>query len=284
MATESEQCDPHDEFTLLVIKEFQRAAREKESYTVPWLNLDQEAYRAYREGLSQTLPDPLEIDPADLMMFEKVNGLDVLCLAGGGGQQSALFSLLGARVTVFDLMREQLAGDQTAADFYGYSIRTVQGDMRNLSLLADSSFDRVYQPISTLYTPDLPAVYAGVARVLRPGGLYYSDYTFPLLYMTRNTGWDGSAYTLRVSQPYRRGEILETPDGRASFSEGQPIGEYHHLLSDIINGLIQAGLAINGLWESPRPNPSTVEDIPGTENHLNRFIPFGISVVAQKSR
>ncbi len=37
-----------------------------------------------------------------------VAGKKVLCLAGGGGQQSAAFALLGANVTVFDLSDEQL--------------------------------------------------------------------------------------------------------------------------------------------------------------------------------
>ncbi len=36
-------------------------------------------------------------------MMGEVSGRDVLCLAGGGGQQSAAFAVLGANVTVFDL-------------------------------------------------------------------------------------------------------------------------------------------------------------------------------------
>jgi len=36
----------------------------------------------------------------------------VLCLASGGEQQSAIFGLLGADVTVLDLCAQQLAGDR----------------------------------------------------------------------------------------------------------------------------------------------------------------------------
>src|SRR3989442_9947184 len=60
-------------------------------------------------------------------------GKDVLCLACGGGQQSAAFALLGANVTVFDLSEAQLQRDAEAATHYGINIKVVQGDMRDLS-------------------------------------------------------------------------------------------------------------------------------------------------------
>ena len=60
--------EPHDEFTRLVMDEFRRAARDKDSYTVPWLDLDVSAFCAYREGAVDRLPDPYEGDPADRLM------------------------------------------------------------------------------------------------------------------------------------------------------------------------------------------------------------------------
>jgi ubiquinone/menaquinone biosynthesis C-methylase UbiE len=218
------------------------------------------------------------------MMMENVQGMNVLCLAGGGGQHSAVFSLLGAHVTVLDLTPEQLEGDQQAADHYGYPVTTIQGDMRDLSALPDGHFDRVYQPISTLYVPDLREVYAGVARVLKPGGLYLADYAVQLLYMAQDRGWDGQGYTLYVTEPYVRGAILETEDGKLNFSEGESFSEFHHLLSDIINGLIAEGLSIRGLWESPWPESGRPfkELEPGSDAHKSRCIPFGLRTIAQR--
>lgn len=274
-----------DEFTRAVIAEFKRAAREKESYTIPWLDLDIPAYLAYRSGLSRDLPRPYCFDPAARLMMTGVQDLDVLCLAGGGGQQSAVYSLLGARVTVFDLMEEQLQGDRAAAQYYGYAIQTIQGDMTDLSALSGGSFDRVHQPISTLYTPDLEKVYGEVHRVLRPGGLYYADFTFPLLYLADVAEWDGGGYPLRVTQAYRRGPLFETDEGKLCFDAGKPVGEYHYRLSDIINELIAAGLTLRGLWESPRPGVST-DDMPtpdGLSARQSLYIPFGLSLVAAYS-
>lgn len=273
-------------FLQLVQAEFERAARDGDEYTLPWLDLDVEAYRAYREGRTGRLPDPYQDDPAQRLMLSGVQGQQVLALAAGGGQQSAVFSLLGAHVTVLDLMPGQLAGDLKAAAHYGYTVTTLQGDMHDLSGLPASAFDRVHQPISTLYCYDLARLYAGVYRVLKPGGLYYVDFAFPLLYMAQNLGWDEQrgAYLLAVGEPYQRGSILEDNNGRSSFTQGKPIGEYHHLLSDILNGLIQTGFVLCGVWESPRPGqPASDLHLPaGIPAHLARYLPFGLSIVAAK--
>jgi SAM-dependent methyltransferase len=253
-------------------------------WTDPWLDLDVEAYRAYREGERKILPKPFCDDPVDRIMMAGVQGENVLCLAGGGGQQSAVFSLLGAHVTVLDLTPEQLESDQKAARHYGYRITTIQGDMRDLSALSEAYFGRVYQPISTLFVPDLREVYSGVARVLKPGGFYFADFAVPLLYMAEDKGWDGKGYALTITNPYVRGAILETEDGKLNFTEGQSFSEFHHLLSDIINGLVAEGLMIRGVWESPRPGegPPLAELEPGSEEHRERYIPFGLSVIAEK--
>lgn len=272
-----------DEITRMNRETFAREKQEGKHWTIPWLDLDVEAYRRYREGAMETLPEPYCDDPADRSVMAGVSGKKVLCLAGGGGQQSAVFSLLGAQVTVLDLTPEQLEGDQQAADHYGYPITLVQGDMRDLSDLPGARFDLVYQPISTLYVPDLREVYAGVRRILIPGGLYFSQYAFPFIGLAHERGWDGSGYLLHVSEPYRGGALRETPDGVIGFTRGELIGEFHHLLSDILNGLIGCGFVICGVWEDPRPEAkvdiSTLE--PGKEPHKNLFIPYGLSVVAR---
>ena len=74
-------------------------------------------------------------------MIGEVDGKDVLCLASGGGQQSAAFGVLGANVTVLDLSETQLQRDRQAAAHHGRRIETVQGDMRDLSRFGDASFD-----------------------------------------------------------------------------------------------------------------------------------------------
>src|SRR5690349_17475888 len=95
-------------------------------YSRPFLNLDATSAR--------------QVVNAQGMLGE-IAGKDVLCLASGGGQQSAAFALLGATVTVLDLSETQLARDQEAARHYNLPITIHQGDMRDLSRFADRAFD-----------------------------------------------------------------------------------------------------------------------------------------------
>src|SRR4051794_38086904 len=89
-------------------------------YTRPLLNLDAASARA-------------RVDPDGWL--GELAGQRVLCLAGGGGQQSAAFALLGAEVTVVDLSAAQIARDAQVAAHYGVQIRAIEADMRDLSML-----------------------------------------------------------------------------------------------------------------------------------------------------
>ena len=154
---------------------WEEVVKEGARCTRPYLELDVEVFRAYREGRTTSLPEPCCDDPVNETVMAPAKGTDVLCLGAGGGQQSALFSLLGARVTVLDICEGQLEGDRKAAAHYGYEVTTIQGDMRDLSDLADESFDIAYGT-GCAYIPNVHEVFAGVARVLRTGGIYRADF------------------------------------------------------------------------------------------------------------
>ena len=87
---------------------------------------------------------------------------DRAVFAGGGGQQSAAFSLLGAAVTVVDLSEAQLQRDREAAAHYGANIQTLQGDMRDLSRFPAQAFDIVWQPYSLNFVPEVQLVFQEV--------------------------------------------------------------------------------------------------------------------------
>jgi len=92
----------------------------KQSFTVPWLDLDPILLRRYAAGELRADSRFEYVHPWRL--FSEIEGKRVLCLASGGGQQSAVFGLLGAKVTVVDLSEGQLRGDRRAAEHYGYEI------------------------------------------------------------------------------------------------------------------------------------------------------------------
>lgn len=109
-------------------------------------------------------PDERPIPDEWLGPLEKV---ELLCLAGGGGQQGPILAGLGANVTVYDFSSNQLSLDRLAAEKYGLEINTAQGDMRDLSRFPDESFNLVVHPASNMFVDNILPVWSECYRVLR---------------------------------------------------------------------------------------------------------------------
>lgn len=250
-----------------------RMVRESCGFTRPWLNLDRSVLRQYVAGRLNPVPAPLlEMFPVDVLV--DVEGKDVLCLASGGGQQSAVFGLLGARVTVVDLAEGQLQADRTAAAYYGYQVAAVCADMQDLGF-AEGVFDLVYHAPSTGYIPDLRAVYAGVFRALKPKGTYRVDFANPATEFVECESWDGEAY--RITKPYAERVEFYTEDGATGSLQ------FRHFMADIFNGLIEQGFSIERVEDNPRYFVREgAEAEPGSWEHWLTYV-GAFAVVARKA-
>ena len=205
-------------------------------------------------------------------IFKDIKGKDVLCLASGGGQQSVVFSLLGGNVTVVDLTEGQLEGDRIAADHYGYKVTTIKADMRDLSVIEKDSFDLVFQPPSMAYVPDVRQVYAQVARVLRPGGLYRADAQNPAVQFIDMESWEGGGY--RIETPYSMTQVDGDIEGPR---------EFRHFLTDVFNGLIELGFTIQHVQESPFHMHFDPQTEPSSWEHYLNYVPFSFAIIALKN-
>jgi len=215
------------------------------------------------------------LDSSDWIPWEEVNR--VLCLASGGGQQGPLFASLGLDVTVFDLNPDQLRTDQRTARRHGLSLHCVEGDMMDLSQLHGGDFDLVYQPISSLYVPDIRKVYREIYQVLRPGGYYWVEHWNPVqMQLSESKPWDGEAY--RVVYQQDTGQPLawemSTEKGQSAIS-----WNYIHSLEALIGGICEAGMVILQFGERHDGNPSAR---PGSNAHMSAHIPSFYSVFAVK--
>jgi SAM-dependent methyltransferase len=213
------------------------------------------------------------VDPVGVM--GDVRGKDVLCLASGGGQQSAAFGLLRANVTMFDISETQLRKDSKIADHYNLNIQTVQGDMRDLSAFADNSFDVVWHAYSINFIPETNAVFNEVARVLRPNGLYRLECANPFVFGLDEADWLDTGYGLK--RPYLDGAEVEftNPDWEIHAEDGtithvKGPREFRHTLSTVVNGLISRGFSILGVWEE---TGDQLDAAPGTWEHLKLIAP-----------
>ncbi|HCK99564.1 MAG TPA: hypothetical protein DHW42_05590 [Candidatus Marinimicrobia bacterium] len=252
-------------------KHWDKMVREGCGFTQPWLDMSRDLIQEYIDGRLDPVPESLiNFFPANIL--SSVEDKDVLCLASGGGQQSVVFGLLGARVTVVDICEGQLDGDRKAATHYGYGVTTFKADMRNLPMLNDRSFDLIYQAPSMAYIPDVHEVYSEVARILRKGGLYRVNFSNPATEFVDCEDWDGQGY--RITRPYAE-RIRQTN------SSGDHVIEFRHYLSDIFNGIIESGMIIQEVQEAPCHQLKNENLTLGSWEHWLTYV-IGFAIVAQK--
>jgi SAM-dependent methyltransferase len=200
-------------------------------------------------------PTPRDWFPADL------RGIDLLALASGGGQQGPVLAAAGAAVTVFDNSPRQLGRDEEVAARDGLPIRTVLGDMRDLSAFADASYDVVFHPVSNLFCPQVEPVWREAHRVLRPGGLLLAGFMNPDLWIFDWTAMDERGeLVVRHRIPFNTTELSDAE--RAAYGRDAPI-EYSHTLTAQIGGQLAAGFVLTHLVEAPHQSDATAAYLPG---------------------
>lgn len=224
-----------------------------------------EAIAAARAGHWQVhlTPGPL---PAGWL--EQVAGLRILCLAAGGGQQAPILAAAGAEVTVYDASAGQLAQDRAVAEREGLDLRCVQGDMRDLGVFADASFDLIFHPISNLYVPDVRPVWRECARALVPGGTLLSSFWNPVVFIgDRDPALRAQGLVKPVWRlPYSDVEHLP-PEALADKQDRGEALVFGHTLADQIGGQLDAGFVLTGFHEDWHPHPRFV-----VENVMPTFV------------
>lgn len=205
--------------------------------------------------------------------FPALEGLKVLCLASGGGQQTPILAACGAKVTLLDASPRQLAQDQFVAARDGLTIHCLQGDMAVLPI-APESFDLVFNAVSTLFVPDVRPVWRECARVLRRGGILITGFMNPdeFIFDVETLDNEGKL-VVRFGLPYIEHETLSPSELAARIRAGEMF-HFSHTLEAQLGGLIEAGFVINGFYEDRRSE----ED----GNPIRYFIPSFFAVRAIK--
>jgi SAM-dependent methyltransferase len=214
------------------------------------------------------------LDPAGWL--GNLAGLRVLCLAAGGGRHGALYAAAGAHVTVVDISGEMLALDRASAAERGFDVRLVQTSMDELTMFAAGEFDVVIHPVSTCYVPDVQPVFAAVARVTRPGGLYVSQHKSPTsLQATLSPGAVGYA----LAEPYYRAEPLPAATEPSHLREAGTL-EFLHRWEQLIGGICRAGFVVEDLIEPMHAKPQAT---PGSFVHRAAYVAPYVRIKARRA-
>ena len=256
------------------IRAYNRTAWDREvergnQWTVP---VSDAAIAAARQGQWEIILTPSK--PVPRAWFLDIAGADVLCLASGGGQQGPILAAAGANVTVLDNSPGQLAQDRLVAERHALSIATVEGDMADLSMFADRSFDLIVHPVSNVFVPDVRPVWKEAYRVLRPGGALLAGFTNPAVYLFDYDLADRTG-VLQVKYALPYSDLKHLPaEQRQRYLENEEPLEFSHTLEDQIGGQLDAGFVLIGFFE----------DAYGEEENdlLTKYMPMFIATRAVK--
>ena len=224
------------------------------------------------------------MDPRHRLKGVRLDGARVLGLAAGGGWDPVIFAKLGATTTLLDISPRQLRTVRELARKQRVAIRFVRGNMKDLSIFPDASFDLVWHCHSLVFVDDAGRVLREVGRVLAPGGTYLMSTMHPTtlrLYGSyTGNGW-------RPKRSYfdeRPVPLISEWDATWTYGRKQvvaPTIEYGHRFETIINGMVAGGMVVDGVWEfSPGP-PEPGAEL-GSDAHLDTIFPAFIEVRGRK--
>ncbi len=239
-----------------------------------WDALVKDRQRFTRPADDADFANPLAAIDGNGWLGPSIAGRRVLCLAAGGGRQSAVYAAAGAIVTVVDLSGEMLTLDRQVAAERGFEVRTVEASMDDLSMLPVAGFEIVIHPVSTCYVADIAAVYREVARVTEPGGLYISQHKQPA---SLQADIRPSPNGYELIEPYYRSGPLPAVEGSPHREPGTL--EFLHRWEELIGGLCRAGFVIEDLIEPLHAEPQAAV---GDFAHRSRYVAPYVRIKARR--
>ena len=198
--------------------------------------------------------DPARLSPVvayDQRGLGDLTGLDVVHLQCHIGADTISLARLGARVTGVDFSPSALAVARDLAVAAAVEVRFVESELYATPDTLPEQFDLVYTGVGALnWLPDIAGWARVVSAMLRPGGRLYIRDGHPMLFTLMDEIDDD---VLRVTLPYFEGREQRWVSD-TTYTDGPPIAspeqyEWNHGLGEIVQAVIDAGLAVTVLRE-----------------------------------
>ena len=171
-------------------------------------------------------------------------------------------------MTIFDNSEKQLEQDKIVSDKHQLGIKIVQGDMKDLSVFADQSFDLIFNPCSIVFVENVLPVWKECFRVLKPNGILMTGLINPISFQL-----DDESLKLIYKQPFSHLHSLSKEALEELKKKHEPL-VFGHSLTDQIGGQLDAGFTITAMFE----------DTWDVENKMDDFLPSFIATRAVKSK
>jgi len=173
---------------------------------------------------------------------DRLDGVKLLGLACGGGQQMPVFAALGADCTVLDYSDKQLDNERMVSEREGYEINIIKADMTKRLPFEDATFDMIFHPVSNCYVENVFHVWNECFRVLKKGGVMLAGMDNGLNYLVE----DENPLLIVNKLPYNplKDEVLYE---RCVESDGSI--QFSHTIEEQIGGQLKVGFILTDLYE-----------------------------------
>ena len=192
----------------------------------------------------------------ELGIIGDVQGLDILEVGCGGGQNAIVLAKRGAKsVTGIDQSENQLEFARQLAESQGVKAAFLKSDMEDMSIIADSSFDLIVSAHAMNYASDINRVFNECSRVLRSHKRIVTCMNHPI-WIVLGEALEANDFT-KIANYFN--ETRQKWDwGKHNGEKIATFESSEWQLNQIVNGLISAGFCIESLAE---PRGYTLEEI-----------------------
>jgi ubiquinone/menaquinone biosynthesis C-methylase UbiE len=193
---------------------------------------------------------------APFIKNNQLDGIKLLGLASGGGQQMPIFSALGADCTVLDYSECQLERERMVAAREGYSINIIKADMTKTFPFEDQSFDMIFHPVSNCYVEDVYHVWNECYRVLKVGGVLLAGMSNGFDFLID----DFTVRPLVITHKLPFNPLKMPEESFRQMAESNEGIEFSHTLEEQIGGQLKAGFILTDVFEDFNNDPDAISD------------------------
>ncbi|MDR0838097.1 MAG: class I SAM-dependent methyltransferase [Oscillospiraceae bacterium] len=209
--------------------------------------ITREEYAAAGRGVWRVLLTPTKPVPSEwfapFLKDGRLDGVKLLGLASGGGQQMPIFAALGATGTVLDYSDAQLASERLVSEREGYAIDIVKADMTKRLPFDDAAFDVIFHPVANCYIEDVQHVWNECYRVLKPGGVLLAGMDSGLNFLIEK---DEEPLIIKNKLPFNP---LKDPVLMETLKQNDDGVQFSHSLEEQLGGQLKAGLRLTALFD-----------------------------------
>ena len=224
--------------------------------------------RGYQEKTRISLEDvhygPISPGELELKLLGDVKAKEILEIGCGGGQNTIVLAKWGAKSVGLDISEEQIRFARKLAMKNSVDVSFYVGNMEDLSMFNDESFDIVLSSHAVGYSQDPKQVFHEVFRVLQKNGLFVFCVLHPIASKGRKIRYGGRIMWGLGNYFDRRRRVWTWKiGGKTARFYG-----YHRTFQDHFNSLVSAGFIVERILE---PEPYRVNEM--TEAEIQK-IPY----------